>query len=152
MLDTPLVSSQEIAQRLRSSDRRGHEQTAVVDRTGASSYGTLIFSQRAAPAVTLDITGTLAEAREQPARPEQRSADEQAVASARDARLQLVALKYEGRASTEDMARLHILTLRLRKLAPRVDAEALSNLEQAVGSIERVAENLAEIDRELDAL
>jgi len=64
---------------------------------------------------------------------------------ARDLRLELLARKYEGAASIEDMARLRILTERLRKLAPRVTDKDVEQLADMVADAEGIAARLAAV-------
>ena len=68
---------------------------------------------------------------------------------ARDARLTLLAKKYEGVSTTEDDARLMILTQRLRKLSPRVTSGDVEKLTTMVGQLEQVSSNLEEVRRKL---
>jgi hypothetical protein len=56
----------------------------------------------------------------------------------REARLALLARKYEGQASTEDVARIHLLTERLRRLDPRVTEGERRAAQEVVESLERV--------------
>lgn len=67
---------------------------------------------------------------------------EDAVDRARDARVALLARKYEGLSTVEDDARLAILTARLRKLSPRVTNADLDRLTTIVGELEQVSSNL----------
>ena len=70
---------------------------------------------------------------------------EDAVDRARDARVALLARKYEGLSTVEDDARLAILTARLRKLSPRVTSVDIDKLTTMVGELEQVSSNLDEI-------
>ncbi len=65
--------------------------------------------------------------------------------NARDARVTLLARRYERPSTVEDDARLAILTVRLRKLSPRVTAADLDKLTTMVDELEHVASNLEEI-------
>lgn len=68
---------------------------------------------------------------------------------AREDRLALMAMKYEGSASSEDLARIKILTVRLRRLDPRITQDEISAAEQIVGTLEIVSGNLDRIRAEL---
>lgn len=72
---------------------------------------------------------------------------EDAADRARDARVALLARKYEGISTVEDDARLAILTARLRKLSPRVTSADIDKLTTMVGELEQVSSNLEEIRR-----
>lgn len=67
------------------------------------------------------------------------------VIRARDARIALLARKYEGISTTEDDARLQILTQRLRRLGPRVTPEDLNSLSTMVKQLEETSADLEEI-------
>lgn len=64
------------------------------------------------------------------------------LSEARDTRLALLARKFEGDASVEDKARIHLLTARLRRLDPRVTEEERHATEAIVQSLEGVAGRL----------
>ena len=67
------------------------------------------------------------------------------VIRARDARVALLARKYASISTTEDDARLQILTQRLRRLSPRVTPEDLNSLSTMVGQLEEMSADLDEI-------
>jgi hypothetical protein len=67
------------------------------------------------------------------------------VIRARDERVALLVRKYEGMSTTEDEARLQILTQRLRRLSPRVTPEDLNSLSTMVGHLEETSADLDEI-------
>lgn len=71
--------------------------------------------------------------------------DDDEVLKARDARLALLARKYEGAASVEDTARLQILTERLRKLSPRVTDKDVEQVAEMVADAEGIAARLAAV-------
>lgn len=62
-----------------------------------------------------------------------------------DNRMELLARRFEGDASIEDLARIHLLTVRLRRLDPRVTRAEQQATEEIVQSMERVDANLAAI-------
>jgi hypothetical protein len=64
------------------------------------------------------------------------------VSEASSKRLQLLARKFAGDASREDVARIEILTSRLEALAPRTTHEDIAKLEQQVATIESIANDL----------
>lgn len=66
---------------------------------------------------------------------------------ARDDRVALLVRRFEGVATTEDEARIEILTQRLRKLSPRVTPTDLDHLSTMVTELEQVSENLEQIRR-----
>ena len=67
------------------------------------------------------------------------------VIRARDARVALLARKYESISTREDDARLQILTQRLRRLSPRVTPEDLNSLSTMVDQLEETSADLDEI-------
>jgi hypothetical protein len=74
-----------------------------------------------------------------------RGQEDDDVLKARDARLALLARKYEGAASVEDTARLQILTERLRKLSPRVTEKDVEQVAEMVADAEGIAARLAAV-------
>lgn len=62
-----------------------------------------------------------------------------------DDRMRLLALKFEGQASIEDRARIHLLTVRLRRLDPRVTELEKRAAEEVVTNLERASDRLAAI-------
>lgn len=64
------------------------------------------------------------------------------VAEASSKRLQLLARKFAGDASREDIARIEILTGRLEALAPRTTQEDIAKLEEQVATVESIAAGL----------
>ncbi len=98
----------------------------------------------------LDATATSEEARRSPAsRVEPRPGGEGELPGLRDARLALLARKYEGRASVEDTARLQILNERLRRLAPRVTREDVEVVVEMVADAEGIASRLTAMKAKL---
>ena len=67
------------------------------------------------------------------------------VIRAGEARVALLARKYASISTTEDDARLQILTQRLRRLSPRVTPEDLNSLSTMVGQLEEMSADLNEI-------
>lgn len=68
---------------------------------------------------------------------------------AREARLALLAKKYEGEPTVEDSARLALLTERIRRLQPRVTKRDVDVLTQVVGQVEQVTDSLAQMRQRL---
>lgn len=132
-------------------EKRGREETFVADRPSRAFEETafLVYTSDV-PSMrrngTLTPTGaeltTLVERSQAPLKtvPTEDVADR-----ARDARVALLARKYEGLSTVEDDARLAILTARLRKLSPRVTSTDIDNLTTMVGELEQVSSNLDEI-------
>jgi hypothetical protein len=71
------------------------------------------------------------------------------VETVRDRRLQLLVAKFENETTYEDEARLHLLTARLRRLAPRVTVESLNALKSAADTIENASSELEAMKRRL---
>lgn len=67
---------------------------------------------------------------------------------ASEARLALLAQKYEGTATKEDSARLAILTERIRRLCPRVTPADLAALGEVVGEIEQITVGIEQLRQE----
>lgn len=63
----------------------------------------------------------------------------------RDSRISLLVQKYEGAATSEDSARLDILTQRLRRLSPRSAPDELDMITVMVDKIEQVSDNIKEL-------
>jgi hypothetical protein len=71
------------------------------------------------------------------------------VETVRDRRLRLLVAKFENETSYEDEARLHLLTARLRRLAPRVTVESVNALKAAADTIENASTELEAMKRRL---
>lgn len=69
---------------------------------------------------------------------------------ARDRRLMLLSLKFEGNSSIEDDARLLILTQRLRRLVPGATPDAVEALANATTTLEDISGRLAAIKNQFD--
>lgn len=69
------------------------------------------------------------------------------VAVVRDRRLKLLASQFVNQTTTEDDARLMILTERLRRQVPTVSAGAIHAVEAAVQAIDDADQSLAELNR-----
>jgi hypothetical protein len=131
-------------------DRRGREETSVLteSRSPVASAETLFVSYwDLVPLVRREglVTLTIEDQQKSGAREHGAAVvldREDAVARARDARIALLARRYEGESSVEDDARIEILTLRLRRLSPRVTKTDLEGVEQMVEDLEGVAANL----------
>lgn len=82
-----------------------------------------------------------------PARPpsSERASAEDAVIETRNRRLALMMQKFADKTSTEDNARLMLLTDRLRRLAPIVTAEHVAQIEETTAVFEKIADDLAQI-------
>lgn len=65
-------------------------------------------------------------------------------------RVRLLATKFEDQASTQDVARLEILTARLNRLAPRTTQKDIANIEQTVNLIEQIDAGLSRLADEYD--
>jgi hypothetical protein len=121
-------------------EKRGWGETGIGGAGSAvRSFGETVFVElgRQVPVLKrqADSTATTAEVRAAPGQGLRRGpASEPGVLDPRDARLALLARKYEGSASVEDTARLQILTERLRKLSPRVTQD---NVAQAAEMVAR---------------
>ena len=59
--------------------------------------------------------------------------------TARDTRISLLAMKFEGQTSRENEARMEILTRRLRCLSPRVTHDDIAQLDAVVSEIEDIS-------------
>jgi hypothetical protein len=70
------------------------------------------------------------------------------LANARDTRMALLVQKYEGKASREDVARLGILTQRMRRLVPRVTALDLDELTGIADALESVSADIDNLEEE----
>jgi hypothetical protein len=130
-------------------EKRGREETAVVSfQRERPNFDETLFIGFHGEVPLLkrqtDPTPTTEELRTgRGGNPRGQSDDE--VLKARDARLALLARKYEGVASAEDGARLQILTERLRKLAPRVTPHDLEQVVEMVADAESIAARLAAV-------
>lgn len=71
------------------------------------------------------------------------------IETVRDRRLRLLVAKFEGQTTYEDDARLHLLTARLRRLAPRVTTESVDALKSAADTIENASAELDAMKRRL---
>jgi hypothetical protein len=69
------------------------------------------------------------------------------LSSASEARLNLLARKYEGTWNSENEARFQILTQRLRRLDPRVTSKELDSMKTVVGQLEDVSSMLSDIQQ-----
>ncbi|CAE6848945.1 hypothetical protein R75465_07071 [Paraburkholderia aspalathi] len=78
--------------------------------------------------------------------PDNASAEAETV---RDRRLRLLVAKFENETTYEDEARLHLLTARLRRLAPRVTVESVNALKAAADTIENASSELEAMKRRL---
>jgi hypothetical protein len=134
------------------AEKQGREETTIgnLDKRAPTFEGTLFIGFRGQVPLLqrqIDRTSTAEELRASEGRPTgQHDQDENdAVLKARDLRLELLARKYEDEASIEDMARLRILTERLRKLAPRVTDKDVEQLADMVADAEGIAARLAAV-------
>jgi hypothetical protein len=132
-------------------ERRGCEETYVNERPVRSFeetvflvYRSSVPSMRGSGSLTPTKAETLGALGVNTRRPSAPSHDDTAD-RARDARVVLLARKYEGISTTEDEARIEILTQRLRRLSPRVTPKDLDQLTLMVGQLEEVSSNLDEI-------
>jgi hypothetical protein len=133
-------------------DRRGREETALLTERSAVvsaetafvSYWDLVPLVRREGLATLTIADQQKTAAQEPGGGVVQHRED-AVARARDARIALLARRYEGGSSVEDDARIEILTLRLRKLSPRVTKSDVEGVEKMVADLEEVAANLDQI-------
>ena len=78
--------------------------------------------------------------------------DRSAVDEARDSRIALLVQKYEGDATTEDSARLDILTQRLRQLMPRTTPDDTEKLRLMVENMEEISADLCRLKNGLGLL
>lgn len=135
----------------RRGRRRGQEETVVGERPVPAFEQTVFVSYRSSvPSMNRGgvSTATAAELRDAfPSKSLEQLAPEadDPVIRARDARVALLARKYESISTTEDDARLQILTQRLRRLSPRVTPEDLNRLSTMVGELEETSADLDEI-------
>ena len=143
------ITSDMTARALQARDeKRGREETFVADRPSRAFEETPFLVYRAhVPSArrngTLTPTGAeLGSLNGTMSSPPKTASKEDAVDRARDARVALLARKYEGLSTVEDDARLAILTARLRKLSPRVTNADLDRLTTIVGELEQVSSNL----------
>lgn len=132
-------------------DRCGQEETVVRERPVPVFQQTVFISYRSSvPCMHRGgvSTATAAELREAfPSKSLEQLAPEadDPVIRAGEARVALLARKYASISTTEDDARLQILTQRLRRLSPRVTPEDLNSLSTMVGQLEETSADLAEI-------
>ena len=120
--------------------------TVLFSRPGWKSGETFILGRRVEPqhpAIRSRMATPTAAELIQPAKDEElddiRAAEPTVdpVKLARDARIALLARRYEKRATVEDEARFQILTERLRRLAPVVTARDLELYSTMLGGLER---------------
>jgi hypothetical protein len=134
-------------------DRRGREETFVTGDRSVPAEPTLFIGYKSdVPTLRHDVPTTITTAELQQSQPAaaslaQARTQEDEVSRTREARLMLLARRYERAANTEDEARLHILTERLRRLAPRVTEADTTELSTMVGELEAMSENVSEIRR-----
>lgn len=132
-------------------EKRGREETFVADRPSRAFEETAFLVFRTdVPTMrrngTLTPTGAeLSNLVETTPEVVKAATKKDAADRARDARVALLARKYEGLSTVEDDARLAILTARLRKLSPRVTSGDIDKLTTMVGELEQVSSNLEEI-------
>lgn len=132
-------------------ERRGREETFVSEQQAPSFQETVfLFYRSDVPLMrgSGSLTPTGDELRGKSRASEARriaTPPDDAVNRDRDARVALLARKYEGVSTTEDEARIEILTQRLRKLSPRVTTKDLDNVSAMLGQLEEVSSNLDEI-------
>lgn len=69
--------------------------------------------------------------------------------AAREAKLALLAKKYEGEPTREDSARLALLTERIRRLHPRVTKHDIDVMTTVVSQVEDVTDTLAQLRNRL---
>jgi hypothetical protein len=65
-------------------------------------------------------------------------------------RVKLLAKKYEAGATSEDLARLEILTNRLQKLMPRTTAEDIADVEESADRIAMLVQQVDSLSSEYD--
>ncbi len=136
-------------------ENRGWEETGIGGAgPTARSAGETLFVElgRKVPVFKrhADSTATAAEVRSSPRQSVRRvPAPDPTALDPRDARLALLARKYEGAASVEDTARLQILNERLRRLAPRVTREDVAQVAEMVADAEGIAARLATMKAKL---
>jgi hypothetical protein len=134
-------------------EKRGREETGApeLNKTRRAFEETIFVELRGQVPLLKrepDTTATAQELRagERQAAPTRHDLDDE-VMKARDARLALLARKYEGTASIEDGARLQILTERLRKLSPRVTSSDVEQVTDMVSEAERIAARLEAVKK-----
>ncbi len=66
-------------------------------------------------------------------------------------RVRMLATRFEGNASAQDLARLEILTARLGRLVPRTTAADIAKIEQTVDLIEEIDASLNTLAAEYDS-
>jgi hypothetical protein len=137
---------------LAREERRGREETRAVDVPAARFDETLFLSYHSdVPSMHLNEPPTptgdeLKQSMTVPVREFGRmTLQHDSADRVREARVVLLARKYEGLSTVEDDARLAILTARLQKLSPRVTSADFDNLATMVTEIEQVSSNLDEI-------
>ena len=130
-------------------DERMERAETLVHRGPAPGFGDTVFfvNQSSVPSTKGSVPRTLTTAElKQAVDADERSSrvshSEDAIDRARDARVALLARKYEGVSTVEDEARIGILTQRLRKLLPRVTPGDVDALSTMVGELEAVSANL----------
>jgi hypothetical protein len=127
-------------------ERRGREETVVAGRTSRTAEQTAFLAYSSeVPSLDTLVTPTIADLRARSPRAWAVSPAllaEDAIDRARDARVALLAKKYEGVATTEDDARFAILTARLRKLDPRVTDQDHAALNAIVADLEDASSSL----------
>ena len=64
------------------------------------------------------------------------------ISEARDRRIELLVRKFDKTSTTEDDARFHILTQKLRRLVPRVTERETNQLASTVAMIEELTADL----------
>lgn len=126
-----------------------HEETLVTSPgEGREFEGTVFIIHRSAvPSVSRERSGTrtaeeFRESGEPHALEATVSVGDDPMSRARDARVALMARKYEGASTTEDIARIEILTQRLRRLSPRVTPEDIEVVSGMVDQLEGISSNL----------
>jgi hypothetical protein len=135
---------------LAREERRGREETAAADVVTRFEETPFLVYRSAVPLMRRhgSITPTQAELKQQTEvgqAPNIAVVHRDAADRVYDARVSLLARKYEGVSTVEDEARLAILTTRLRKLNPRVNSADLEQLTTMVDELEKVSSNLDEI-------
>lgn len=66
-------------------------------------------------------------------------------------RVRMLATRFEGNASAQDLARLEILTARLSRLVPRTTAADIAKVEQTVDLLEEIDASLTALAAEYDS-
>ena len=135
-------------------ERRGHEETCVTTGPSSPPEPTLFIGYKAdVPALRREAPTTTTTDELLLNRPAASPSgqtpihEEDEVSRAREARLMLLARRYERVASPEDDARMHILTQRLRRLAPRVTESDTNELSSMFGELEAMSESVSAIRR-----